>query len=851
MLSSVKQAPISEIHQEFGRWGDFVLSKSTSLIGAIELEGRDPDGFLKPNFDAMTFITRDIYQNIPDNIVITQYYAHITDCKVSLKDREHSVCHTLSKRRESFLNGFSLTRSKIIHFFEIKPRENISKLDIFSLVKHFGMSLVDKDSRTIIRNHFSNQGAIVAHAEELDQQHSILDNAIDEVIEKWGLLITCKKLPIEELWGFNRFLSNLEPGLIDSASSEVIPTDNWDIALSDGDRLPVVINSMDCMKFSGVKNQYVRVASITRFGDNQVGSGMWASQPKSPVRLNSNFILMTRFKPLTNFQRSMLFQKSENELERASFSVSDVLMNQKKTAKEKHDLLKPKIRAKMDELALADMVEDRWGLANASVVLFDEDPIRLKKDSLIMKSSLESSGFKFVWESAGLPEAWKNFLVGGKDQGIRDIPFTSSQMGATSLLYKSSEGQRIVPDLNNEEAQYIFQTEDGSPFFFNPFVEGRGVVFGIGPIRSGKSFTKNSLGTNWLKYSGMFRALDVDPGAEPIAACYGKEGGSFTLEANEEGLITKGFNPFFMAKGERDLDFISHIKNLILLMFESNDSEELRKLAPHEQSALDHAIKRTLMLPKEKQRLSNVKNHCPKELARKMERWCEGGMYGHIFDQEKDAIGSMDQLVGTFNLATIRDDKILLPLVMTEIFYRVIKSFEDPKLRLLPKYFDIDEAHAFLKLPYVAEKIVSSVRMWGKWLGAIGLWSQSPSEFLKLEDWPALRSAGSTFFFMSDPSMSKELYQETFNFLTDGECEQIKKLTPKKEAYIIQPDLGVSKKVILNVEPEQYVVSTSKPSEATIFRNYLKEFDFETAQQKTIEDLQLKTAPIKGNQNYA
>lgn len=851
MLSSVEQAPISDFHQEWGVWGDFILTKSTSLIGAIEMDGRDPDGFLKSNFDAMSFIARDIYQSLSVDIVISQYYIHITDGKVEIKDREHPVCHVLSKRREIFLNEFSLTRSRIIHFFEIKPTDNISQLNIIALAKHFSMYLVNSDSRTIIKNHFSNNGAIVAHAKALDEQHSILNNSIHEVIEKWGTIINCRKLPMNELWALNRFLANLEPNLLDSSVDEDIPTDNWDVTLSDGDRLPVVVNGMNCMKFMGVKNSYARIASITKFGGKSVESGMWANKPKSPVRLNNNFIIMTRFKPLTKLQRAMLFQRSENELERASFSVSDVLMNQRKSAKEKRDLLKPKIREKIEELEQADTIEDRWGLANSSVVLFDSDPVKLEQDSLIMKASLENSGFKFAWESAGLPEAWKSFLIAGKDQTIRDIPFTSSQMGATSLLYKSSEGQRTVPDLNNEEAQYIFQTDDGSPFFYNPFVEGRGVVYGVGPIRSGKSFTKNTLGTNWLKYLGLFRALDVDPGSEPIAACYGDDGGSFTLEANEQGQVTKGFNSFFMAKDENDLDFISHIKNLILLMLESNDSEELRKIAPHEQSALDHAIKCTLRLPKNKQRLSNVKNHCPKELQRKMERWCEGGIYGHIFDQEKDAIGSMDKMVGVFNLAAIKDDKLLLPLVMAEIFYRVIKSFEDPKLRHLPKFFDIDEAHAFLKFPYIADKIVTSVRTWGKWLGGIGMWSQSPKEFLDLKDWPALRSAGSTFFFMSDPAMDKTLYQKTFNFLTDGECEQIKKLIPKREAYIIQPDLGVSKKVILNVEPEQYVVSTSKPSEAPIFRQYLQEDDFEVAQQKTIEQLGIGKSENKGKINYA
>ena len=214
-------------------------------------------------------------------------------------------------------------------------------------------------------------------------------------------------------------------------------------------------------------------------------------------------------------------------------------------------------------------------------------------------------------------------------------------------------------------------------------------------------------------------------------------------------------------------------------------------------------------------------------------------MHADLFDQETDAVGSLDRPVVAFNLAGVKDDPARFPLTMAEIFYRVTRMFEDPDYRSVPKYLDIDEAHALLKIPYVCDYIIRSVRTWGKWLAGIGLWTQDPNEFRKIEDWSALRSAASTFFFMADPTADIRLYKETFD-LTDGEIAAIRSMRPKREAYIIQRDIGVSKKIEVVVEPEQHVISTSRPSEADIRQKLIEKFGVEKGIQETIKELHLK-----------
>ncbi|MCA9470014.1 MAG: hypothetical protein KC643_31835, partial [Nitrospira sp.] len=73
----------------------------------------------------------------------------------------------------------------------------------------------------------------------------------------------------------------------------------------------------------------------------------------------------------------------------------------------------------------------------------------------------------------------------------------------------------------------------------------------------------------------------------------------------------------------------------------------------------------------------------------------------------------------------------------------------------------------------------------------------------------------------------------------DGECEAIKALQPKREAFIVQRKLGIAKTVNLTVEPEQYVVSTSTPRETAMRERHVRELGFERGIDQTIEDLGL------------
>jgi type IV secretion system protein VirB4 len=832
--------PITELFQEYALYGDFCLTKKGTLLGAVEIDGRDPDGLTRDDFIALAMINRSIYLNMPEAVSsVTQYYLHFEGAQIRLKDRSNPVSHYLSKNRQRYLNGKRLTGAKIVHFFEVEPDENLTDIGLLTLCKHLVLAGQNKQSRLIVGKYLSAGNAIIAYANDLERQRDQLREVLLDAKGRYDTLFNARLLKKGELWAFCRFLANMDPALLFDAVGEAVPAEQWDVLLAEGDCYPVSVANQDYLKFQRLENHYARFLSVTRYGEAETSPALWSAHAQSATRQKGNYAIMTRFSPLSKIRQAMLFGAKKRELKRKNMSMAQVFsifgnQAQGQTNGDRYANLKPDIKEKMLEIEKAEGLNEKWGDTQAAVLVFGQNPEAINATARDLRKSMLQAGISLVAESVNLPEAYRAFMPAGRQFSVRNMTANCSQFGAASLIYRSAEGQATVADLDGEEAQYIFNCPDGTLFHYCPFVGGKGVVIGVGPIRSGKSFTKNTIASHFTKYGGFYRAIDIDPGTETLAKFFRQDGAIFRI-----GQGDRGFNNFAVAAGPDDNRFIMHQKQLVIEMLKSNENEKLRSLESYEQQQLDQAIIATLKLPVHLRRLSTMVNHCPQELQQKLNRWYGKGMFASLFDQENDAIGSLDKPVVAFNLSGVKDDPTRLPLAMSEVTYRVTRMFEDPAFRHLPKYLDIDEAHALLGIRYMREYIIRSVRTWGKWKAGVGLWSQDPNEFRRIEDWTALRSAASTLFFMADPTADAALYRETF-ILTDGEIEAIRRLRPKKEAYIIQREIGVSKTVLVEVEPEQHVINTSRPDEAVLRDRLIAEHGIEEGIRKAVEALNLE-----------
>ena len=831
--------PVNSYHGAYRPYQGFVLSYAGSLVGAIEVDGIDPDGMSHKDMEAFSIVIRNLLNILPQSIVLQQYYVHYRDLKVAFARRANPVCNALNRYRERHLNGMRLAGARCVLFVEMFPeRQEQSGLALF--LGHLSRCLHNVEAREQVRRFILYGPAQRASNSALAKLAPALETRISDIINYCNGLFRTRQLDLDETYRVMKFLATLEVKYLDSElrCPQLIDTD-----LSDGQVTPVTRNGMDMLRVQNLGNTYARVLSVKQFNFDRFTPGLFA---RGPVKAPGNYVLTTRYKGMSEASRSLFFFNRKKELERETLSFADFVkgLDNSREKDREMQVFRPSLIRKFQELDEAASLQDNLGLVATHAVVFDTDVKELEQTTEQVQSALQQNQFSILWETVAQPDVFFDLQPCADHHGrfFRDIPLNTSQFSTLSLLYKSAQGAKTVVDLGNEEAQYVFTSADASPYYFSPFCGGRGFLIGVGPVRSGKSFLRTCTGIHWPKYGGFYRAIDIDPGSEPIAHAFGADGGIVRFATGQE----RGFNFFSQAQGPEDTHFIAHLNRQLIAMIESNDSEELRKLSGADQLALDRAVRQVLRLPCALQTLATLVKHCPGPVQRKLARFTGAGPYAPLFDAPRDAIGAMDRKVAVYNLADIRDDAVAKPLVMAEIAYRVLRFYENPAIRNCPKWLDVDECHHILANPELTRTLLlDRVRTWGKLLAGIGMWTQSGIELGNVENWEALRSAASTFIFTADPELNKDAYRAIFN-LTEGEMDTIRGLIPKREFYLIQRDLNVSKKCTLSVEPEQYVLSTSSPAEQTLYFDNVVRDGFDTGVSKTVAALATEQGVAQG-----
>jgi type IV secretion system protein VirB4 len=835
------ERPASEAYSLVCPFAGALLTSYGGLLGAIELAGIDPDALTKEDATSLALMTANIYGAASPYITVTQYYVHAESTRVTLRDRlDSQISHRLSKRREEALNDRGLAGTRLIHILTYRdPRgwnESLWKV----LAANLPMLPFDRNARQILKAKFSAPSGLVLREQELRQRAGELRRNLDDVTAKWSQVMDAKVMTQAELWRVCKFLATFNERYLELESRIPLPMDDLDVALPDGDVIPVAVDYVDMLKLTGSSPRYFRTASILKMPHNPIG--LWTAGLDAPVRRRGNFMYSTSFAPLTEFEKSLEFRNARNRLERVRLDLKKLFMGDQ--AEEKRlDTESYGLRQKRSELEKAESYEDRWGTYQGSVTVFDRDPSQVVELSDQLTTTLTAKGLALTWEAAGLPNAYETLQAGGHTKSVRSSTVTLSRAAAISLISKSATGSPSVPDLEGEEAVYVLETEDGNPLYYSPYYGGKAFAFGVGPIRSGKTFFKNTISTHFLKYPGSYlRALDIDPGTEPIARFFGEDGGIVRLESGADG--RNGLNPFVSTTGRADASFVPHMLALCKELLQANDTEEGRTLTQEDQDAIDHAVLATVRFDKPELRtFTHMVEHMPKATKQKFARWLAGGTYAGLFNAKVDGIGAFDKRVGVINLYEYRDRKAILRPVFLELFYRVTRLFEAPEHRSVPKQLDIDEAHHPLAIPEFRDFVVSKVRTWAKFNASITMWTQNPSELKRIDDWDAIRTAASTFIFLADSKMDEELYKDTFK-LTNGICRAIRTLVPRKEAFIVQPEAGLAKKVILRAEPEQYVINTSHPMEVARRERLIAEHGFDEGLRRAVQEQERHTREL-------
>jgi len=797
--------PVTEAFQVFAPYGSWMLTRRGTLLAVVELEGVDPDALTRADLSHVALTARQVAEQLPPGAAASQYYVHLDRIPVHLRDRADPLRHRLSKARERFLNDAGgLARSFLFHVYEFgSDRAATGSLGAEIRDQLAGGFLEPEARRRFIRR-LRTPDALLLSREGLARLARDATDQLDKIVAIWGKLGAARVVAPETAFGLLRYLASFDPAHL-LAPPRVVPEDDMDLALAAGDIEPVEIGYDAFLKLHGAETRYLRIGSVTTLPRQALG---WLTEGvDAPIARRGDYVIVHSFEPMSEITRALRFSEARAAIERTRMSLVNMIRGETTTEREEW---RPKYRAKLDAIARAEAEEDRWGLVATTLLVPDRDPVAATSRARDFARIFAARGIGLVWEALGLPFAFQAVQPGGAGASRRRSIVTSSRHGSLALAFKARTGQETVADLGQEEAGFIFETASGEPFHFSPFVGGRGFVIGVGPVRSGKTFLKNTLATHFLKYGGLVRAVDIDPGARCVAEIFSTDGAGYCALGDAGAL-----NPFVSQQDGEDADFATHLGQLLALMLEANDTPEMRRVSAEEQADIDQSIRAVMALDPALRSMRALHAHLHSDTRRLFDRWFDRGMYAGILDAEADAIGRIDHPFAAWNLGAYRDRPQVLRPVLLDLFWRVTRAFEDPARRGVPKMLEIDEAHHALSIPVFRDYVTAKVRTWGKWQAGVTLWTQSPAEYGQVPEWSAIRSAASTFFFMADGRMDEDQYRRVFG-LRDGDIAAIRRLVPRREAYLVQPDLDIRKVVTLRVDPEQHVINTSHPREAQI-----------------------------------
>lgn len=776
----------------------WVLGRDGRLWAVLAMEGRDPDGLSDDDILATSAVARNALGALPPQASVQQWYFHTECAAPTVATPTHPISRHIETARAGHLNTKTLYRARLFTAVGIHTEALASKITFSDFVTTLMMATVDGDARLRLRRWINRDAQLVFLTEALRRSCGQLRDAVDTFAQRWSLFSDSRVLDAAGAWRLARALAELDPALLDS--DEQPPEGHWYGAMLHGRAIPVQVDGAELLKLENVAPRYARLASVVRLAES-VNPGFWATSRPPLLNVAGDFLFAINAGGLSPFATAMRFKGARDRVRRAQFSAVKALTQGQESEQDRQR--GQRYIEQHKELDSAEALDERWHDVQIAVAALGTNPERIRETALALDTALTQAKAQPVWETPGLLGAYRGLQFGAAPYKQRSLTLNTSQVAAAGVHYKHSAGTLRVDLIEREEPLIILETVDGQPYGFTPFAGEKATVIGCGPSRSGKTFAKNVLAAHWPRWGGHVVAIDYDPGSECLAHLFGEDAALF-----RNG---NGMNPF-AAAGVDTPAFKAHFSRLVAAIMDGNDDPSLRTLERGEQDVIDDALDHILRVPEELQTLSNWATHLPPDTLAKVRRWLrsEQGRYDEFLDNQSDRIGRIERLVTVFNLAAIRDDQAALAPVMAELLWRVTRAFERPGSNAIRKKLVVDEAHLSFAFPELAKYLVTKARTWAKWGASVELWNHQASEYAELPDWDALRTSASCFLFTSAPDADIDAYCNTFK-ITPQDVAVIRQLVPKRDLYLIQPETGVRKQLILSPDPDALIWASSSP----------------------------------------
>jgi type IV secretion system protein VirB4 len=388
----------------------------------------------------------------------------------------------------------------------------------------------------------------------------------------------------------------------------------------------------------------------------------------------------------------------------------------------------------------------------------------------------------------------------GQQYNVRKFWLRGDHKANLSFVYSPFLGHAWSEDLRDEYT-LMYETRQGTPFFFTPFVNGNGNTTILGGPGRGKSLNTNALFTSAMKYGTKTFIFDQGGSYESNVRMLG---GSVT----HLGLDYPRLNFFRVDATKENIHAIAQIVRMMLMksgLAVGND----------EQDAIDKAVERLLDAPMELRRLKHLV--LPPKLRNGLKRWTEGGMYGAIFDNVEDDLQFHD--LQLFDFASLGDKhNDLLEVEMSWILLLCQNQIRDRKNLGVPKHIVMDELWKRMGILPVVSFVLETLKADRKNLAWATLVTQSLED---LGSYAGVIKNACPNTVLLGGAFDRELYARHFR-LNARELDELESLGDRELAVKVDGEPfvaggnGYFKVLRMNMDPAAYGRATTKPSERAL-----------------------------------
>ncbi|SMP80771.1 VirB4 family type IV secretion/conjugal transfer ATPase [Novosphingobium panipatense] len=426
-----------------------------------------------------------------------------------------------------------------------------------------------------------------------------------------------------------------------------------------------------------------------------------------------------------------------------------------------------------DLIAAADDLQSNrfvLGEHHFSLAVFGDSIRRLNDNLSGARAALADAGLVSAREGPALEAAFWSQLPGNFAWRSRPAAITSRNFAALSPFHTYPSGKASGNHWG--QAVALLKTAAQSPYYFNFHRADIGHTLIIGPTGTGKTVVQNFLMAQLEKTGAQQIFIDKDRGAEIYVRA---SGGTYLTLRNGE---PTGFAPL---KGLDDSP-----RNLVFL------EKLIRQLVTPRNGTLNVTEERRISdglvslsrLPADQRSFGALRQLLGQRdaegIGARLEKWCQGGALGWVFDNEKDALSLDARFIG-FDMTDFLENPEIRSPVMLYLFHRI-----DALLTGQPLVLDIDEVWRPLEDVGFQEFAQDGLKTYRKLNAFFVFGTQSPADTLKSPIAHSIIEQMATKIILPNPNGNPDDYIKGLG-LTRKEYDLIRhELIPEQRRFLVK-----------------------------------------------------------------